>query len=69
MDPSQKALCFNNYFHSTFTNASLPLLHCHHYQHLPHLLTILFSLRKKYIKDLIELDPTKAKGCDQFYTQ
>ena len=66
MDSSQRALCFNNYFHSTFTDASLYLfLQCHHYQHLPHLL---ISLRKKYIKGSLNWIQQKLKDMIN-YTQ
>jgi len=67
MDPSQRDLCFNNYFHSTFTDASL---------HLPPMssLPAPFSFidhidltEEEVYQGLIELDPTKAKGCDQLH--
>jgi hypothetical protein len=53
-DPYQRALCFNNYFHSTFTDSSLSL-------------PSMSSLSAPSSIDRIELSPTKAKGCDQLH--
>ena len=63
-----ETLCFNNYFHSTFTDGSFLFLLRHDYQHLPQSLTILISLRKKYTKGSLSWIQQKLRDVTN-YTQ
>ena len=67
MDPSQRALCFNNYFHSTFTDASLTLPPMSSLPAPSSFIDHVDLTEEEVYQGLIELYPTKAKGCDQLH--
>ena len=67
MDPSQRALCFNNYFHSTFHSTSLPLPPMSSLPAPSSFIDHINLTEEEVYQGLIELDPTKAKGCDQLH--
>ena len=67
MDPSQRALCFNNYFHSTFTDASLTLPPMSSLPAPSSFIDHIDLTEEEVYQGLIELDPTKAKGYDQLH--
>ena len=66
-DPFQRALCFNNFFHSTFTDSSLSLPPMSSLPAPPTCIDHIEFSEEDVYQGLIKLDPTKAKGCDQLH--
>ena len=67
MDPFQRALCFSNYFHSAFTESSLPLPPMSSLPAPSSFIDHIDLTVEEIYEGRIELDTTKAKGCDQLH--